>query len=517
MPADRGGPGSGGAGRAVPAAGPLPGGDGAEAAGLRGSGGQLPVPHPVGCRAQPAGRRQEQGVDTAWKELTNVLSGLFCASLNFIDSTNTVTPTASFKPLGIINETDHKYLRYAALPREIVCTENLTPWKKLLPCGSKAGLAVLLKAERLFHTSYHSQAVHVRPVCRDQLCTSTSWELTQSLSVVFDLYASGSGKREWSLFKMFSRTLTEVCPLASQSTIYVDITDKDKANDTYELMPPAPMRLNTTVHGRSRSYAVYNLLNPNLYSISSQSLNIALKWKLSKQFVLPEEPVFHAERYVSGFGLQTGKINTLIYNNHPSRSFPVLLMEIVPWYLRLYVHTLTINTKGKENKPSYIHYQPAKDRERPHLLEMLIQLPANSITKIGIEFERALLKWTEYPPDPNHGFYVSSSVLSALVPSYVPMETNSTKPAPLFTRLFPCSDSSVYFVRLYTEALLVNLPTPDFSMPYNVICLTCTVIAVGYGSFYNLLTRTFQVVEPSGGLAKRIANAIRKLRGVAPI
>lgn len=53
-----------------------------------------------------------------------------------------------------------------------------------------------------------------------------------------------------------------------------------------------------------------------------------------------------------------------------------------------------------------MHYQPAQDRKRPHLLEMLIQLPANSATKITIQFERALLKWTEYPPDPNHGFYV---------------------------------------------------------------------------------------------------------------
>lgn len=54
----------------------------------------------------------------------------------------------------------------------------------------------------------------------------------------------------------------------------------------------------------------------------------------------------------------------------------------------------------------YIHYQPAQDRRQPHLLEMLIQLPANSVTKVTIQFERALLKWTEYPPDPNHGFYV---------------------------------------------------------------------------------------------------------------
>ena len=55
---------------------------------------------------------------------------------------------------------------------------------------------------------------------------------------------------------------------------------------------------------------------------------------------------------MSGYGLQTGQICTLIYNTHPYRAFPVMLLETVPWYLRLYVHTLTITTKGKENKPS---------------------------------------------------------------------------------------------------------------------------------------------------------------------
>lgn len=177
--------------------------------------------------------------------------------------------------------------------------------------------------------------------------------------------------------------------------------------------------------------------------------------------------------------------------------------------------TPTITSKGKENKPSYVHYQPAQDRLQPHLLEMLIQLPANSATKVSIQFERALLKWTEYTPDPNHGFYVSPSVLSALVPSMVAAKPVDWEESPLFKSLYPVSDSSSYFVRLYTEPLLVNLPTPDFSMPYNVICLTCTVVAVCYGSFYNLLTRTFHIEEPStGGLAKWLANLIRRARGV---
>ncbi|TNM87240.1 hypothetical protein fugu_007470 [Takifugu bimaculatus] len=452
-------------------------------------------------------------VDGTWKKLTNVLSGIFCASLNFIDSTNTVQPSASFKPLGVGNATDHRFLRYATLPREIVCTENLTPWKKLLPCGSTAGLAVLLKSEKLFHSSFHSQAVHIRPVCHDWECKATSWELRQTLNVVFDRHISAQGKREWSLFKMFSRTLTEACPLASSSKIYVDITDSPQG-EQLELSPPTSLLSQAVALGDRRTFSVYDLTQQSTFGMT-HSLNLLIRWKSNEGDML--RPLLHAERYVAGYGLHMGEIHTLMYNNHPYRSFPVLLLESVPWYLRLYIHTLTVTSKGKDNKPSYIHYQPSKDRVRPHLLEMLIQLPPISVTEVTVQFERALLKWTEYTPDPNHGFYVGSSVISSLVPSIVAMDTNMTQERPLFSSFFPNKEESTYFTRVYTEPLLVNLPTPDFSMPYNVICLTCTVVAVGYGSLYNLLTRSFQVEEPSPGLAKRIANVIRKMRGVPPL
>nr|KAF6423367.1 phosphatidylinositol glycan anchor biosynthesis class T [Rousettus aegyptiacus] len=390
-----------------------------------------------------------------------------------------------------------------------------TLWDSELQQGE--GLSVLLKADRLFHTSYHSQAVHIRPVCRNARCTSVSWELRQTLSVVFDAFVTGQGKKDWSLFRMFSRTLTEPCPLASESRVYVDITSYTQDNETLEVNPPPLSTYQDVILGTQKTYAVYDLFNTAVIN-NSRNLNIQLKWKRPLEHEALPVPFLHAQRYVSGYGLQSGELSTLLYNTHPYRAFPVLLLDTVPWYLRLYVHTLTITSKGKENKPSYIHYQPAQDRLQPHLLEMLIQLPANSVTKVSIQFERALLKWTEYTPDPNHGFYVSPSVLSALVPSVVAAKPMDWEEIPLFNSLFPVSDSSSYFVRLYTEPLLVNLPTPDFSMPYNVICLTCTVVAVCYGSFYNLLTRTFHIEEPkTGGLARRLANLIRRARGVPPL
>jgi len=64
----------------------------------------------------------------------------------------------------------------------------------------------------------------------------------------------------------------------------------------------------------------------------------------------------------------------------------------------------------------------------------------------------------------------------------------------------PCysltDDSTQFFLRLHTESLLVSLPTPDFSMPYNVICLACTVVAIAFGSLHNLTTRSFNVIDP---------------------
>ncbi|VDN28233.1 unnamed protein product [Gongylonema pulchrum] len=43
---------------------------------------------------------------------------------------------------------------------------------------------------------------------------------------------------------------------------------------------------------------------------------------------------------------------------------------------------------------------------------------------------------------------------------------------------------------MYGESLLILLPVPDFSMPFNVICLVCTAIAMLFGPVHTLTTKT---------------------------
>lgn len=124
---------------------------------------------------------------TKWITLTNSLSGLFCASLNFIDSTRTSRPVLSFEPVGeSLGSNSTLHLLHGTLPGEVVCTENLTPFLKLLPCKGKAGISSLLDGHKLFDASWQTMSVDVRRRCIDdaQECLV---EIEQTVDMVLNI------------------------------------------------------------------------------------------------------------------------------------------------------------------------------------------------------------------------------------------------------------------------------------------------------------------------------------------
>ena len=70
------------------------------------------------------------------------------------------------------------------LPGENVCTENLTPWKKLLPCGAKRGLATFLNADHIHSTKYHNLGLSLRKVCPGHTNECSNPDIELSLFVV---------------------------------------------------------------------------------------------------------------------------------------------------------------------------------------------------------------------------------------------------------------------------------------------------------------------------------------------
>lgn len=121
-------------------------------------------------------------VEERWVGLSNALAGIFCASLSSLPQSRTTSPLYGFSPEGQLphypiepspvppilgtppsqNTTaglDYK-LYHAILPSENICTENLTPFVKVLPCKNYAGVAELLNPHKLFGGAWYGIGVH---------------------------------------------------------------------------------------------------------------------------------------------------------------------------------------------------------------------------------------------------------------------------------------------------------------------------------------------------------------------
>ena len=175
-----------------------------------------------------------------------------------------------------------------------------------------------------------------------------------------------------------------------------------------------------------------------------------------------------------------------MFSNPSNESVELVYFESLPWFMRIYLSSLTLESDNSELTLGDIvkstFYSPAKDRERPTHLERTMVIPPNTTFAISYQFDKSLLKYAEYPPDANHGFEIEAAVATVLKPENYQMRTSS---------------------------LLLYLSTPDFSMPYNVIILTSTVMGLAFGTLFNLLSKQLLTLEEAD---KILANSGIKVK-----
>jgi len=468
----------------------------------------------VGAKVSAIFSDEVTDVDKSWMKLNNALAGQFCASLNFLDSTQSINPNWSFSAKGILRSSlkDTLKIKFGMLPGENVCTENLTPWKKLLPCGAKRGLSTFLNADHIHSTKYHNLGLSLRKVCPGHTneCSNPDIELSLFVVLVFDPVSlpdnirSSMSEREaswsnWSIRTLFGIGITSACPLATESNIFID---ESLSRGLFDILP-SQLETQVLSNGDIRVFDLNKL-------VSNGINNLSIKYKKPLIFGLIGKPRIHATRYLKGHGNEKGGIVTKIFNEG-QKPLKIVYLDIIPWFLRVYLHTLKVTkSNGEAQKPKTLKFQPGVDRKKPYSLEMVLEVPAKSHLEISIEFEKSLLKWLEYPPDANKGFYINSALISTVLED----KTNFTgieRKASSYKETLSNVQSPV-LIQIYTEALLVNLPTPDFSMPYNVICLTCTVVALAFGPLHNITTKSLTIVEPGEvppGLIGRIKNFLK--------
>lgn len=274
-------------------------------------------------------------VDKEWKGLVNSLAGLTCASLSFVDETNSVSPKYSLHPRGAVKSDKpfhNSMLRYAVLAEENVCTENLTPFKKLLPCAGRAGLSSLLAAKPLFDSHYDSISIALRPICSNKECTRTHLELRQTVSVVMNYFSNGVPQKEWSLRTLFGIQSTKSCHLASKSDIALSVP-RTAALD------PSPTE--KSVEG-DKLIAKYPFTN-----------KIRVTDDTNARYAPQPKPSFYAHRFLGGYGQDQGSLVCEI-TNWNEESVQIVYTESIPWYLRVYLHTLSIKANNQTITPKKV-------------------------------------------------------------------------------------------------------------------------------------------------------------------
>ncbi|QLG72983.1 hypothetical protein HG535_0E00670 [Zygotorulaspora mrakii] len=439
-----------------------------------------------------------------WKTLANSLSGIFCASINFIDNSRTTFPVNSFQPndlesdgLPIFDHSKQLYLIRAALANEPICTENLTPFIKLLPTKGKSGISTLLDGHRVFDSLWHSLSIDINTRCNNSTdtCHYYAEVLIDTVINVPSVLARNerpipkpvpSEQLRCDLSKPFDAF--RCFPLPEQTEVQYSISQIfGKHIVGSNLISDEPSRVCVEVTDRWNAFVdvngVFYATSDNCFDLRhSINQDIHLEATDSRSVAHLEEAPVYVSRSLTGYGQDRGGLRT-VFNNPSLEPITLVYFESLPWFMRVYLSTmkLDIDDSGDQELTlqqviKSMHYTPASDRSRPTHLEYTVIVPPKTSFSISYQFDKSLLLYAEYPPDANHGFEVESAVVTVLSP---------TK----------------YQTR--TATLLLLLSTPDFSMPYNVIILTSTIMGLIFGTMFNLVLKRLVTVKEADILQSR--------------
>ncbi|KAJ6188607.1 hypothetical protein N7519_003515 [Penicillium mononematosum] len=386
----------------------------------------------------------------------------------------------------------------AAFAKWITLTQSLS---------GKAGISSLFDGHKLFDAAWQSMSVDIQPVCSaDGECVV---QIEQTVDMVLDIDRSKRSRsnpiprpvpnerlvcdtskpynsddtcyplektndKAWSLTEIFGRSLNGVCPL----------TDFDGSSDQSVCLR-VPHERGVFISEEAEEIKKDDGFTRCFKLAPSVPFDLSIPQQPVNTEVPLDEPVLHAERTIVGHGQERGGMRIIFGNPSNTSAVDFIYFESLPWFLRPYIHTLHATITGhdgvlREVPASEIvketYYRPAIDRERGTQLELALSVPAASTVTLTYDFEKAILRYTEYPPDANRGFNVAPAVIRIL---------DTAHDAPIYIR---------------STSLLLQLPTPDFSMPYNVIILTSTVIALAFGTIFNILVRRIVTLDEAAAL-----------------
>lgn len=373
-----------------------------------------------------------------WKKAVKSLGGVFCASLSTLAESSALTqPVLAFQEWDGAKTAHARVdadvvVKHASLPHESVCVENLAPWLKQLPCRDRSGIGkVLATAHAVFGARHLTFGLRLSK-------TNTEIISEQTLMMVVPTGDRACG----DIMESIAHSRNDACPAADDS--YVHVRDGER------------LKTLGALKGRDQLEAMTRGVNHR-------------------------KPIVYVERFLTGNGNENGGIIIDVERTKGDLNEPIRirLFQPLPWFVKLFMHTLRIQHDGRDvsrDATEGIKFVPAIDRIRSSTLELQAVIPANvSTLRLYMQYDKGFLRQSEFPADANRGFDLPPAKMDAFTIRPIAEVTSEAKQTPLTLSLGKGAGPTE---TVYMNGLLMLLPTPDFSMTFNVSALTGSLVSV---------------------------------------
>eukprot|EP01048_Picozoa_sp_COSAG05_P019856 COSAG05_NODE_3224_length_2226_cov_72.191819_2_plen_626_part_00 len=473
----------------------------------------------------PAARKEQ-----TWAGLSAGIGGVFCpalAQLGFEDSTE---PWLFGWPVESVQRRHDRALLHATDPQQLVCLDHLRAFVRLLPCGSTAGLAVSLGRELdLFAAPFVSVRLHAT---QQSLTGSTadevgrrSYKMHLEVATVINRRANhdlrpGSNLAQLAPFLSEYESATvavlPVCCLcehgspgdgSSRVVLETWAGRGGQEEAVFDLVGGTEAKFDDPEVPQQQEREEQQVVTEFRAALQSfwQQRTVDSPWSKANA----SAPTIRS--YLAGGNSYTE--STLVYEvtNAYERPLVGLLWHTMPWAVELKYSSLTarllngMNSSARESDGGQIGNRinpillyvfgrpsPRNYRRSPHAVEMLLRLPPQATVQVTVEFRRAFLSFSDYPSDAARGLDASAPALSywhTLSPGIGSSSGGiclGELGASSLEELSKCPPGGTVYA---TAGLLIPFAWPDFSMPYNVICVSCSLPMLVFGTVLSGATR----------------------------
>ena len=463
--------------------------------------GPSPEPAPPGAQLEALLR---DDVDGAWALLREALAGLICpAAARMRELTNAArtarfartAPTSPglgnfFGPLGSF---------LGAEPAAAPCAFEFDRALALWPCAAAAGPSALLapasplRAAASF-SRYSSLGLHVSHGCAGGLApanspsnplTSCRPRLEMRISWVGVVGESGAGTEPIAeaLGVLHGPARGDeggpglrACPLARTSVVHVALPEAPLV----DLTPP-PLAAGTVAteprawHPRATWHLDADRPLPRISARWRGGVSAtAARDAYVRSATTASRAPLHAERRLLGAGDVDGALVLTLRNAHVAPT-EVRVFDALHWPLVPHWHTLRLRVNGTAAPPdahlTELVLAPSASRGEPSALGWAATIPPDSEIDISIGYEKSLLHVDEAPADGSRGVEAGAAAIRYREAASV----ERAEPGP--------------WAELWTDAALMPIGAADPAMPYNVVAISSTLVALFVSSILNLLTR----------------------------